>query len=342
MKPDPSTPPSEAPFFTVIVPVHDGGPAFERCLASLAASEFQDFELVVVDDGSTDGSSALARRAGARVLRSDTSGGPAAARNAGAREAAAARLFFLDADCAIHPDALGRAADLFRTEPDIAAVFGSYDDRPADPGVVSRYRNILHHHVHHCGRRRASTFWAGCGAIRRDAFEAVGGFDAERYPRPSVEDIDLGVRLVERGHEIRLEPRIQATHLKAWSVGGMIRTDALRRAAPWTEMALRSGGFPRDLNTGLRGRLGVSAAAGAAACFAAAPRRPRLAPLGLALTAAMVAVDLDLFRLLRRRGGLGLTLAAIPLHGLHHLSAGVGFTVGAARHLLRRRPFGDG
>lgn len=323
------------PFFTVVVPVHNGGQAFVRCLAALAESEFRDFELVIVDDGSTDDSAALAREAGARVLRSQVARGPAAARNAGARHARAERLFFLDADCAIHPDALGRAAAVLRDDRELAAVFGSYDARPADPGVVSRYRNLLHHHVHHRGRPEASTFWAGCGAIRRRAFEAVGGFDARRYRHPSVEDIDLGVRLVENGYRIRLEPRIQATHLKAWSVAEMARTDALRRAAPWTELALRGGGLPGDLNAGIRGRIGVSTAAAATACLVAAPRWPRLAPLGLGLTATMVAVDLDLFRLLRQRGGLGLALAAIPLHGLHHLSAGVGFAVGAVRHLRR-------
>src|SRR5205807_8681242 len=63
-----------------------------------------------------------------------------------------------------------------------------------------------------------STFWAGLGAVRRDAFEAVGGFDAERYLVPSVEDIDLGARLATTGHRIELDPAVQGTHLKAWSL----------------------------------------------------------------------------------------------------------------------------
>lgn len=326
-------PSAPAPFFTVVVPVHDGGTAFERCLAALEASEFRDFELVVADDGSTDGSGDRARAAGARVVETGGRRGPAAARNVGAARARAPWLFFLDADCAIHPDALGRAAAVLEADPGLAALFGSYDDAPAAPGLVSRYRNLLHHHVHHAGRAEASTFWAGCGAVRRDAFEAVGGFDAERYPRPSVEDIDLGARLVGSGHRIRLEPTIQATHWKAWRLPDMLATDALDRGAPWTELALSGEGFPRDLNTGYRGRAALAATLGATACWAASPWKPRLALAGLGLAGIAVALERGLYRTLHRRGGIGLALAGVPLHLLHHLAGAAGFAVGLARHL---------
>lgn len=329
--------PSErAPLLTVVVPVHDGGEPFDRCLAALAASEFADFELVVADDGSTDGSGGRARAAGARVVEvADGPKGPARARNAGAAEARGAWIFFLDADCAIHGDALGRAAATLASDPSIAALFGSYDADPAAPGLVSRYRNLLHHHVHHSGRAEASTFWAGCGAVRRDAFEAVGGFDAGRYPQPSVEDIELGARLIRAGYRIRLDPGVQAKHLKAWSLAGMLRTDALARAAPWTELALETGGFPRDLNTGLRGRVGLAAVFAAVGCLAASPWWPPAAIAALLLLALAVLLELELFRTLRREGGLGLVLAAVPLHALHHLAAGTGLAVGLVRHLGR-------
>lgn len=323
--------------FTVVVPVLDGGKAFDRCLRALAASDFDDFELVVVDDGSSDGSVERARAAGAEVLSTAGRRGPAAARNLGASRARGPWIFFLDADCAIDLHALGRAAAL-ATEagPDLVALFGSYDDDPAATGAVSRYRNLLHHHVHHRGRAEASTFWAGCGAVRRAAFDAVGGFDAGRYPRPSVEDIELGIRLRARGGRIRLVPEIQAKHLKRWTIGAMVRTDALARAAPWTELALGSGGFPRDLNTSLRGRLGVVFSVGSLACLAVSPWRPGLLLVAVVLAASTVALEFDLFRLLRRRGGVGLALAGVPLHALHHLAAAAGFAIGAARHVRGR------
>src|SRR6185436_3746045 len=97
--------------------------------------------------------------------------GAAAARNAGASEAQATILLFVDADVAVAPGTVARLLAWFETQPDLDAVFGSYDDRPARAGLVSQFRNLLHHYVHQHGNPEAATFWAGFGAVRRDAFD---------------------------------------------------------------------------------------------------------------------------------------------------------------------------
>ena len=98
------------PFFSVVMPVLNGGADLDRCLTALRGSAFRDWELIVVDDGSSDGSPERARAAGARVLESGGRRGPGAARNLGAGEARGDYLFFLDADCEVHTDTLARAA----------------------------------------------------------------------------------------------------------------------------------------------------------------------------------------------------------------------------------------
>ena len=127
-------------------------------------------------------------------------------------------VVFVDADVLPHADAFTTDPGAFEADPALTAVFGSYDDAPAEPGIVSQFRNLLHHHVHQQGAGEATTFWAGLGAVRADAFRAEGGFDAERYPLPSVEDIDLGTRLVADGGRILLDPLLQGTHLKRWTL----------------------------------------------------------------------------------------------------------------------------
>ena len=72
---------------------------------------------------------------------------------------------------------------------------------------MSAFRNLLHHHVHQQAAGPATTFWAGLGAVRREAFLASAGFDAERYPVPSIEDIELGMRLAPTAARIGLDPR---------------------------------------------------------------------------------------------------------------------------------------
>ena len=126
-------------------------------------------------------------------------------------------IFFLDADVAIHDDTLSRVVARFEADPGLAALFGSYDDSPTAPDLVSQFRNLLHHYVHQQGEfvaeaRPARTFWTGCGAIRRHVFLDYGGFDPQLYRRPAIEDIELGYRLTRAGCRIQLVRDIQATH----------------------------------------------------------------------------------------------------------------------------------
>src|SRR5450755_3980206 len=144
----PASPGLRRPSLSVVVPLLNGKRDFGRCLQRLRGSSVTDFELIVVDDGSTDDSAASALAAGATLLRLPSPRGPAAARNLGAQAAGSPLIFFLDADVAVHPETLVRALIRFDRDPTLSALFGSYDDAPAAPGFVSQYRNLLHHFVH--------------------------------------------------------------------------------------------------------------------------------------------------------------------------------------------------
>ena len=333
-----------APRFSLVVPVHDGGDAFERCLAALPPERPGELEIVVVDDASTDGSGGRARARGLRVLCLERRGGPAAARNAGARLVSGEYLFFLDADCILHPDALARAAKELDADPGLEALFGSYDDHPEAPGAVSRFKNLLHHWIHQRGAGEARTFWAACGAIRRRTFLELGGFDAARYPEPSIEDIELGYRLTERGGRIRLAPEVTVRHLKRWTLGSWLRTDLVRRGMPWTELLLERRGRGGELNVGARDRLLVLAGLVVPVALAAAVVAPgAFVPIALGVAAAaavaLVAASWGFYRLVARRGGAAAALAALPLHVLYCGCCAAAFAAGAARHLVfpRRR-----
>ena len=151
----PASPELRRPSLSVVVPVRNGGRDFERCLLRLRDSFLTDYELIVIDDGSTDDSAGLAARAGATVFRNPTPQGPAAARNWGRVSPRPRLIFFLDADVAVHPRTLGLALARFEIDRGLSALFGSYDASPAAPGIVSQYRNLLHHFVHQQGHVRA-------------------------------------------------------------------------------------------------------------------------------------------------------------------------------------------
>lgn len=256
---------------SVVIPACRAATYLPRCLAALQASTHHPDEVIVVIDGPDDGSTAIATAAGARVVRlRDEPQGPAVARNAGTAAATGELVLFVDADVLVHQDVVSLVADHFAAHPGDAALFGSYDAAPADPRFVSRFKNLMHHFVHQQGGRVASTFWAGCGAIRRDVFLSIGGFD-ERYERPSIEDIEFGVRLRAAGHAVALRPDIQGTHLKRWTLTGLLRSDIFDRAVPWTRLILQQGRVPRDLNLAGRQRASALAAWVFVAALAFAP-----------------------------------------------------------------------
>jgi GT2 family glycosyltransferase len=266
---------------TVIVPARDEAGRIAGCLQALAACRPAPLEVLVVDDASRDGTAALARAQGATVLELPRARGPAAARNLAGQQARGDVLLFTDADVRLHPDATARVLEAL-ADPAIDAVVGSYDDEPGDPGFVSQYRNLLHHHVHQQGRAQASTFWTGCGAVRREVFLALGGFN-EGYGQACIEDIEFGARLLAAGRQVRLEHALLARHDKRWTLGSVVTTDVLRRGAAWVALMLRERVLVSDLNVSPGQRLAALATGLlwlAAAVLVATGHAAALLPLG--------------------------------------------------------------
>jgi GT2 family glycosyltransferase len=281
---------------SVVVPATDDPPTLGACRVALAASTVPADEVIVVDGPSS-------------LSASD-------ARNAGARRATGDVVVFVDADVEVHPDALGRLRAAFDADPELTALHGSYDDEPRARGTVSVFRNLLHHHVHQAAGGDAETFWSGLGAVRRAAFLSVGGFDGARYPHPSIEDIDLGHRLVTAGGRLRLDPAVQGTHLKRWTLRSMLWTDVARRGAPWVALQLRTRRIASTLNCSWRHRISALLCVLVPVMLAAGALAPAAAVVG-----AIVALNHVFYALLIRQLGVAQGVAAIGLHGLHHLAS---------------------
>jgi hypothetical protein len=257
--------------------------------------------------------------------------GPSAARNRGAGQAKTDVLVFVDSDVVVHADALERVRSAFAEDPSLTAMFGSYDDGPRSRGLVSEFRNLLHHHVHHQHPGSADTFWAGLGAVRRAEFLLLEGFDTTRFTRPSVEDIDLGMRLRDLGGRIELRPSVQGTHLKRWTLKSMVVTDFHRRGVPWTLMCLERQSWPGTLNLSWHER--TSAVAMLAGLSGIALRRRGCAR---ASAAAIVALNSGFYKLLIQRMGLLRGTLAIGLHALHRLIGAAALPSGALVYAYRQ------
>jgi glycosyltransferase involved in cell wall biosynthesis len=321
---------------SVIIPVYNDGARLRCCLAALAASLRAPDEIILVDDGSTDDSALVARSFGVRVISlPDGPQGPARARNRGAAAAQGEILVFFDADVVPHADTLVRMERFLSKHPEIDALFGSYDDDSPGPGIVPRYKNLLHHYIHQHGSPQASTFWTGCGAIRHKAFKAMNGFDEGQV---SLEDVELGMRLRRAGYLIQLCPEVQVTHLKQWTLASLLLSDIFDRAVPWTRLILSQGHVPTCLNLSVRSRLSALSA-WAALAFLCLGFWSAYAWIGfLAAAATLGGLNINLYRFFARKGGVGFTLAAIGLHSLYLLYSSLTFLVVAALTRIRVMP----
>ncbi|NJL87100.1 MAG: glycosyltransferase family 2 protein [Leptolyngbyaceae cyanobacterium SM1_1_3] len=324
---------SKAPLtVSVVIPVYNGGDAFRRCLQSLHTGLIPN-EVIVVSDADTDGSWRVAEEFGAKVIRCSANRGPATARNIGAKAAQGDIIFFVDADVTLHPETIHRVVEVFDASPQTAALIGSYDDAPGATNFLSQYRNLFHHYTHQVSSEEASTFWGACGAVRREVFFQVGGFD-QAYRAACVEDIELGYRLKQHGYSIRLCKHIQVKHLKCWKPVSMLKADIFYRALPWTALILRHQQLNNDLNLDTSSRLSVILAFALLLSFTAVGLWPSAFGFSLAIAGLLFLLNAPVYRFFRQKRGLRFTARVIPWHWLYFLYSGLAFAVGLGRHHL--------
>tara|TARA_R110002051_G_scaffold146786_2_gene219566 strand:- start:42689 stop:43726 length:1038 start_codon:yes stop_codon:yes gene_type:complete len=336
-----STPSSALPIrsISIVVPAYRAAHLLPGVLAPLLAMQHSGevSEVLVIDDCSPDDTAKVARELGARVLTTPQNGGPGAARNLAAAEAVGDILWLVDSDV-IAQEGGGAIIRQAFEEPGVKAVFGSYDDAPAGTPWFSRYKNLMHRFYHQRAKREAQTFWAGCGAVDRELFLEIGGFDVETYAVPSIEDIELGYRIRHAGGRILLLPELEAKHLKVWTIRNAMYTDIFCRALPWSRLMVSREGLTDDLNTSWIERL----KAGVAFALLAQPLlllfAPGLWPLALAMALLVLFLNWTFARYLFKNGGLGLALGGLFYHQIYYVySASVFVWCLFEYHVLRRR-----
>jgi len=326
------------PTLQVIVPVYNAGSDLQQCLAALAESQYDDFGVLVVDDGSTEPVEPLVSTYGFGYIRIDGPGGPARARNYGVICTSSPYVVFIDADVCVHPHTLAQFAAAFAADATIDAVVGSYDETPAAQNFLSQYKNLFHHYVHQCHAGEISTFWSGCGAMRRELCIAFGGFDAQRYRRPAIEDIELGTWMSAAGRRIVLDRRIQAKHLKHWTFWKLLKTDIYDRGVPWIRLMWRARVMAKTLNVHPTQRFSVVLVYLTGLSLLGVMRWPVCWVSTVLLALAVTVMNRDFYYYFVTRAGLWFALRVIPLHWLYFGYCGFCIAWGTLLHYLTRKP----
>lgn len=321
-------------FLSVIIPVFNNAGQLAQCLTALQHSDYVHYETLVVNDGSSDDSAETAKRYPVHLIDLATNVGAGAARNRAVSQSKGDWLFFLDADILVQPDSLSKIVDCINTIGDQDGFFGSYQAETPAPGFFSRYKNYLHHYTHQTSNDSAITFCGGFGVIKKRVFEQMHGFDPQvRW----LEDIDLGYRLHLAGFRIRLEKSLLFTHLKSYSLSGLVASDVRQRAVPWVRLMLKYRIGQNDLNTKYRNIFSVICAwflAGYLPFVVLGSRPAAVWVLGLA---GLLLANIEFLLFLYRRSSLSFLVKSILMMWFSYFYSGVGLIMGLWMHVLERK-----
>jgi SAM-dependent methyltransferase len=203
-----------APLFSVIIPSYNHAQFLPDSIASVLQQTLQNFEIVVIDDGSTDNTAAIVARYPQVRYVHQTNQGLAAARNAGIRESTGRFLVFLDADDTLRPRALEASLDCFQAHPECGFVSGNF--RRVGPDGISPARQPRVDSKHYLALLKGNYIGMHATvAYRREVIESVGGFDVRL---PACEDYDLYLRIarhfpVARHDEVVADYRIHEANM---------------------------------------------------------------------------------------------------------------------------------
>ena len=225
------------PEISVVIPVKNAGAVFDECLCAIRTNHGTMYEIIVVDDCSTDNTAEIARKHSGHIINLPQTTGPANARNTGARATQGDILFFIDSDIILAPDTLHKLKQIFQN-PNIIAITGVQSESIRYKNFFSQYKNLWMRYSYMRLPETVALFYTSCAAIRRKIFLKSGGFDP-RYYRPSVEDTDFGQKLEMMGYTVHLRTDIEAEHVKHYSFLEIIKTD-FYRSADLLKMTLRN------------------------------------------------------------------------------------------------------
>ena len=203
------------PRVSVIVCTHNGARTLGECLDGLERVDYPDYEVIVVDDGSTDWKPAIADRPGVRLVRT-ANRGLAAARNAGLEQATGEIVAYIDDDAWPDPHWLSYLAAAFASS-DHCAIGGPNVPPPGDGPVAECVANAPGGPIHVLVSDTEAEHIPGCNmAVRRAALEAIGGFDP--VFTAAGDDVDICWRLRERGWTVGFSPAAVVWHHRRDSV----------------------------------------------------------------------------------------------------------------------------
>jgi glycosyltransferase involved in cell wall biosynthesis len=309
---------------SIIIPVYNGKRHLEVCLTHIAASTYKDYEIIVVDDCSSDDSGQIAKKYTVHIIRLAQKNGPAAARNIGSQSAKGEILLFIDNDIFIMPDTIQRMAVFLNENKDMDGVTGIYAQQPFYPNFCSCYKHLYLRYKFINMPELISVPNTALLAVRKDAFKKTGGFNPALI---TGEDFEFGQRFSKAGFKVYNDQALEVAHARYFSFVNLIYDDFIK-ARNLAEVFLNQGGMDYRY-PGETGTLSISGKQLAAVIstllllinLCLLPFLPYFIFIatGLILASATIIYNLDFWRFLWKRRGVLFKFQSFLFTYLEHL-----------------------
>lgn len=237
------------PFISIVIPNHNGENTIGLCLEAAFASEYPNFEVIVVDDCSSDNSIAIIENYPCRVIRFPVHGGASKARNSGAQNSRGDLLFFIDADCLLGPDTLATAVAAFQNEKPGLVIGGTYTLVPYDRTFFSTVQSVFIHYSETKNCSNPDYIATHAMLISKELFQQSGGFN-EKF-MPILEDVDYSHKLKKRGARLQMVPDIQVQHIFNFTLRKSL-LNGFRKSKYWIIYSLKNKDLLADSGTASR------------------------------------------------------------------------------------------
>jgi glycosyltransferase involved in cell wall biosynthesis len=214
--------------FSLVIPAYNASKTIRTCLESALNQTIsrESYEIIVVDDGSTDGMAKIVEEYPVRLLRQENQG-PAVARNKGAYAASGDILVFTDSDCELDAHFLVQMGEIFEREPAIAGVQGSYRTKQRE--FMARFGQVEIETRYAKMAREPYIDFIGtyAAAYRRSVFVENDGFDTG-FPRASGEDTEFSYKVQKQGHKLVFSTEAFVYHQHPASLKHYLRVKFVR------------------------------------------------------------------------------------------------------------------
>jgi glycosyltransferase involved in cell wall biosynthesis len=322
-------------FISVIIPNHNSKDTIDECLRAAFASAYGNYEVVVVDDASVDGSTEIIKRHPCRLIELKERRGVSRARNLGAKHSRGEVFLFIDADCLLQKNSLAIVNKSFDAGAEVLG--GSYTPIPRDhKRFFSTFQSVF---VNYYETRKEPDYLAAhCLALHKKVFFEVGGFIEDSYLgfEAGVEDVELSHRLRRRGYELKMQPGLLVRHIFNFSLFTSLK-NAYQKSRLWVMYSIKNRDILASSGTAsLELKLNVVVyflvlITGMLTIF--------IDPIFLALLSALFALNVyssrGLLRECHRVGGKIFTLKAASYYFLlYPMAVGLGAFAGGSKYLV--------